>query len=43
MRATSVSVPKQAKLTKEKRDAIVLEHLPLVKVIAIRVHDRRRA
>ena len=39
MRATSVSEPKQAKLTQEKRDAIVLEHLPLVKAIAIRVHE----
>jgi RNA polymerase sigma factor for flagellar operon FliA len=28
-----------AKLSRETRDQIVLEHLPLVKAIAIRVHE----
>jgi RNA polymerase sigma factor for flagellar operon FliA len=39
MRALGVSARKQAKLSQEKRDPIVLEHLPLVKSIAIRVHE----
>src|SRR5437016_2575298 len=39
MRATSVSTRKRARLSQERRDAIVLEHLPLVKAIAIRVHE----
>ena len=39
MRATGVSTRKQAGLTQERRDQIVLEHLPLVKAIAIRVHE----
>ena len=39
MRAPSVSVRRRAKLTQEKRDQIVLDHLPLVKAIAIRVHE----
>jgi RNA polymerase sigma factor for flagellar operon FliA len=39
MPATSVPVRKRSKLTQEKRDQIVLEHLPLVKAIAIRVHE----
>src|SRR5947208_967978 len=39
MRATSVSKPRQPKQTQEKRDQIVLDHLPLVKAIAIRVHE----
>jgi RNA polymerase sigma factor for flagellar operon FliA len=39
MRATSVSVRRQLKQTQERRDQIVLDHLPLVKTIAIRVHE----
>src|ERR1039457_2524038 len=39
MRATSVSVPRRPKQTQEQRDRIVLDHLPLVKAIAIRVHE----
>ena len=39
MRATSVFAQSRSKLTQEKRDQIVLEHLPLVKAIAIRVHE----
>ncbi len=38
MRATSVSIRRQ-RLTRQKRDRIVLQHLPLVKSIAIRVHE----
>src|SRR5690242_21175881 len=38
MRATSVSI-RRLKLSKQKRDQIVLDHLPLVKAIAIRVHE----
>src|ERR1051325_5573558 len=37
--ATSVSVLREEQNSLEARDAIVLEHLPLVKVIAIRVHE----
>src|SRR5438094_8999247 len=39
MRATSVSKPRKPKQTQEQRDQIVLDHLPLVKAIAIRVHE----
>ncbi|HTS62325.1 MAG TPA: FliA/WhiG family RNA polymerase sigma factor [Candidatus Acidoferrales bacterium] len=39
MPATSVPVRRRPKLTQEQRDQIVLEHLPLVKAIAIRVHE----
>jgi RNA polymerase sigma factor for flagellar operon FliA len=39
MRATSVSPRRRQKLTEELRDQIVLNHLPLVKAIAIRVHE----
>src|ERR1700751_3454913 len=39
MRAPSVSVRRRAEVTPEKRDQIVLDHLPLVKAIAIRVHE----
>jgi len=39
MPATSVSTRKRQKLSQEKRDEIVLQHLPLVKAIAIRVHE----
>jgi RNA polymerase sigma factor FliA len=38
MTARSVSAPKE-KITREVRDQIVLDHLPLVKAIAIRVHE----
>ena len=39
MRATSVSVRHASKLNPEHRDQIVLDHLSLVKAIAIRVHE----
>src|SRR6476620_1179672 len=39
MPATSVSVGKRRRISQEMRDRIVLEHLPLVKAIAIRVHE----
>jgi len=39
MKATSVSIRKGNKLSKEIRDRSVLDHLPLVKAIAIRVHE----
>src|SRR5664279_3787862 len=39
MRAIRVSVRRQPKQTQEQRDQIVLDHLPLVKAIAIRVHE----
>ena len=39
MRASSVSTSRRAKQTEEQRDQIVLDHLPLVKAIAIRVHE----
>jgi RNA polymerase sigma factor FliA len=39
MRVTSVSVHRKPKLSLEVRDQIVLEHLSLVKAIAIRVHE----
>jgi RNA polymerase sigma factor for flagellar operon FliA len=39
MPATSVSTRKRQKLSNEVRDQIVLEHLSLVKAIAIRVHE----
>jgi RNA polymerase sigma factor for flagellar operon FliA len=39
MRATSVSAHRQVKQTQERRDQIVLDHLSLVKAIAIRVHE----
>jgi RNA polymerase sigma factor FliA len=39
MRVPRVSVRKRQRLTEEQRDQIVLEHLPLVKAIAIRVHE----
>src|SRR6476646_7080576 len=41
MRATSVSI-RRVKLSKQQRDRIVLEHIPLVKAIAIRVHETLR-
>src|SRR5437660_8117058 len=39
MPAKSVSVCKRQKISLELRDQMVLEHLPLVKAIAIRVHE----
>src|SRR6516165_5699130 len=39
MRVQSVSIRKGKKLPHAVRDRIVLEHLPLVKSIAIRVHE----
>jgi len=39
MNATRVSVPNGSKLSQEQRDQIVLDHLSLVKAIAIRVHE----
>jgi RNA polymerase sigma factor for flagellar operon FliA len=39
LQAPRVSERKTSRLTKEKRDQIVLDHLPLVKAIAIRVHE----
>jgi RNA polymerase sigma factor for flagellar operon FliA len=37
--APRVSVRRRPRLTQEQRDQIVLDHLPLVKAIAIRVHE----
>jgi RNA polymerase sigma factor for flagellar operon FliA len=39
MSAISVSVRNRSNVSKEQRDQIVLDHLPLVKAIAIRVHE----
>jgi RNA polymerase sigma factor for flagellar operon FliA len=39
MPATSAPVGKRRRISQEMRDRIVLEHLPLVKAIAIRVHE----
>ena len=39
MRVPRVPVRRRQKLTDEQRDQIVLNHLPLVKAIAIRVHE----
>src|SRR5215510_1888571 len=39
MQATSVSTPLHQNLPQQERDQIVLDHLPLVKAIAIRVHE----
>jgi RNA polymerase sigma factor for flagellar operon FliA len=39
MQARSVSNNRTAKVSQEERDQIVLNHLPLVKAIAIRVHE----
>jgi len=39
MRVPSVSARREGKISQEIRDRIVLEHLPLVKAIAIRVHE----
>ena len=39
MRVKSVSIQQQSEISQELRDRVVLEHLPLVKAIAIRVHE----
>jgi RNA polymerase sigma factor for flagellar operon FliA len=39
MQARSVSTRRNRKVSQEQRDQIVIEHLPLVKAIAIRVHE----
>jgi len=39
MRAKSVSIQRKPRISQELRDQVVLEHLPLVKAIAIRVHE----
>ena len=39
MQAKSVSIQRKPRISQEVRDRIVLEHLPLVKAIAIRVHE----
>ena len=39
MQVQSVSVSSQTNLSRQDRDDIVLEHLPLAKAIAIRVHE----
>src|SRR3954453_5345703 len=39
MPAIRASIEKRRKVSQEVRDQIVLEHLPLVKAIAIRVHE----
>jgi len=38
MRVKSVSIERKPRISQEARDQIVLDHLPLVKAIAIRVH-----
>ncbi len=39
MSAISVSIRSRSEVSREQRDQIVLDHLPLVKAIAIRVHE----
>jgi RNA polymerase sigma factor for flagellar operon FliA len=39
MRVQSVSIRRRPKISQQVRDRIVLDHLPLVKAIAIRVHE----
>ncbi len=39
MPETSVSTQERTEITREERDQTVLQHLPLVKAIAIRVHE----
>jgi RNA polymerase sigma factor for flagellar operon FliA len=39
MRVQSVSTRRKVKISQQVRDQIVLDHLPLVKAIAIRVHE----
>src|SRR5450631_3364721 len=39
MQVQSVSIQRKPRISQEVRDRIVLDHLPLVKCIAIRVHE----
>jgi hypothetical protein len=39
MTVRGVPDPQNATISNQKRDAVVLEHLPLVKAIAVRVHE----
>src|SRR5579872_6575848 len=39
MRVQSVSIRQRAEVSDQIRDQVVLDHLPLVKAIAIRVHE----
>jgi RNA polymerase sigma factor for flagellar operon FliA len=39
MRATSVPIQPKPTISQDARDRVVLEHLPLVKAIAVRVHE----
>ena len=39
MRVQGVSIRRRPKVSQQVRDRIVLDHLPLVKAIAIRVHE----
>ena len=39
MRVQSVSIQRKPRISQEARDRVVLDHLPLVKAIAIRVHE----
>jgi RNA polymerase sigma factor for flagellar operon FliA len=39
MRAMNASMPRKSRISQEMRDRIILEHLPLAKAIAIRVHE----
>lgn len=39
MQALSASQQKQPRISQQERDQIVIEHLPLVKAIAVRVHE----
>ncbi len=39
MRVRSVSIRRRVKMSQQARDQVVLEHLPLVRAIAIRVHE----
>lgn len=39
MQVRSVSIRRRVKMTQQARDQVVLEHLPLVRAIAIRVHE----
>src|SRR6266571_4312772 len=39
MRVNRVSTPRASRISNATRDSIVLNHLPLVKAIAVRVHE----
>src|ERR1700748_2211559 len=39
MRVMNASMSRKSRVSQEMRDRIILEHLPLVKAIAIRVHE----